>query len=268
MEKKGIPSSPPAWVESRILGFFNQAQNVSDILDGTIQDDPSDGPGGTMGPTLAARILRTRNTLPRRRFTEFQQLDDIRGVGPGTIKDLIYSFYNPAAKAFRDSMYDNSIIYEANWTLEYDTTHVADEEAFGKLAYNDDAFRGYVVNRMQQLFKEHDVDEKRGETMLESLRNSYIDSYNNSSPTAGYAFALWFYEFDADNWFGWETIQAQTIPYFEYHMDSRESEMHLRFFKGFPLMGIIRPGITPEDLPVVLNFQERAITIWFSALYD
>lgn len=268
MENRGSSNDQPAWVQSRILGFFNSAQNVDDILDGTIVDDPSDGPGSVMGPTLAARILRTRNQLPRRRFTDFQQLDDIRGVGAGTLKDLFYSFNNPAAAAFRDYMYDNNVIYRENWPLEFDRSIIDDQEAFDELVFNEDAFRAWVVNRMEQLVAEHNVSEDRSKTMLDNLRSTYIDSYNNGIPAAGYAFALWFYEFDADNWFSWERIQAATATYFDFHMGSRESEMELRFFKGFHLLGIIEPGITPEDLPVVINWQERAITIWFSALYD
>lgn len=221
-----------------------------------------------MGPTLAGRILRTRNALPRRRFTEFKQLDDIRGVGPGTIKDLVYTFNIPAAQAFRDSMYDNFTIYPENWPLEYDRTVIDDLETFEELMFNEDKFRAWVVARMEQLVEIHAVESSRAESMLNNLRTTYIDSYHNGIPAAGYAFALWFYEFDADNWFSWEVIQSRTLPYFEYHMDSREWEMELRFFKGFQLLGIIDPGITPDDLPVVINWQERAITLWFSALYD
>lgn len=58
------------------------------VLDGTIQDDPADGAGRTMGPVLAARILREKAKLPRRRFTDFEQLDNIKGVGEGTIRPV------------------------------------------------------------------------------------------------------------------------------------------------------------------------------------
>ena len=100
------------------MGFFNWARNVEMVLDGTIQDNPADGPGTTLGRTLAARILRERNLLPNRRFTDFDQIDQIKGVGPGTIQDLVYSFGTSADEAFRKAMYERGTIYEENWPLE------------------------------------------------------------------------------------------------------------------------------------------------------
>ena len=44
--------------------------------------------------------------------------------------------------------------------------------------------------------------------------------------------------------------------------------MDLHFFKGFRNRGIISPGISPADLPVVINWAEQTITFWVSALYD
>ena len=257
----------PAWVSQRILAFFNQAQNVDDILNGSIQDDPSDGPGRTIGPKLAARILRTRNQLPARRFREFRELDDIPGVGAGTIKDLVYSFGAGAAEAFQSAMYDNGLIYRENWTLEYSRT-MFDKDRFEELAFDEAKFRAFVVEKVDELSRAAGDSEEMRQRMLDNLSSTYIDVYNNGIPAAGYALALWFYEHDADNWFSWERIQEQTGPYFEHHIESREGEMELRFFKGFELVGLIRPGITPEDLPVVLNWAEQSITLWFSALYD
>ena len=35
------------WIANRILAFFNRAHTVDDVVNGTIQDDPSDGPRST-----------------------------------------------------------------------------------------------------------------------------------------------------------------------------------------------------------------------------
>ena len=256
------------WAVNRILAFFNNAGSIQDILNGPIKDDPADGPGRTIGPVLAARILRERSRLPRRRFTEFAQLEAIRGIGEGTVKDLVYSFGIPAAEAFRESMYGDQVIYRENWALDFFRSRIDDEETFNNVVYDEGVFRRWVIERIEAICRERKLDREDCRLMVDQLSGAYIDSYNNSVPSPGYALALWFYEFDADNWFSWERIQEQTIAYFDYHMESYPWEMELRFFKGFMQRGVINPGITPEDLPVVVNWPEQTITIWFSALYD
>lgn len=262
-----MPAHVPTWIANRILGFFNRVQSIDEIVNGPIQDDPSDGPGRTIGPKLAARILRERNNLRWRRFREFEELDAVPGVGAGTIKDLVFSFGTTAAQAFQDRMYDDNIIYEENWALEYFQTTFDDQEAFNELVNDEAAFRAWVVEKIVQIATDKSLSEEQTMEMVRLLSSTYIDTYSNSTPAAGYALALWFYEFDADNWFTWETIQQPTGAYFSHH-DGYPWEMELRLFKGFEQRGIIRPGITPEDLPVVVNWPEQAITIWVSALYD
>lgn len=258
----------PIWVQNRIIGFFNWARNVDMILDGTIKDDPSDGPGNTMGRTLAARILRERNQLPRRRFTDLEQIDQIRGVGPGTLKDLVYSLGISADEAFRKAMYKSGTIYEENWPLEFFRFTVDDKQAFSTIAQDREKLRQFLLEKVKVISQQRSVAPKANDDMLAELQNAYIDQYSNSSPTAGYALALWFYEFDADNWFSWEQIQKQTIGYFDHNANTYPWFMDLYFFKGFRNRGIINPGISPEDLPVVVNWAEQSITFWISALYD
>lgn len=258
----------PLWIQNRIVGFFNWARNVDMILDGTIQDDPSDGPGTTMGRTLAARILRVRNQLPRRRFNSLAEIDQISGVGPGTIKDLVYSFGVSAAEGFRKSMYDSGTIYEENWPLEFFRFTLEDQKLFSAIAQDQEKLRQFVLEKFTAVCADRSVEAKAAETMTGELRSAYIDQYSNSTPAAGYALALWFYEFDADNWFSWERIQAQTNSYFSHNANTYPWFMDLYFFKGFRNRGVIPPGISPEDLPVVVNWAEQSITFWMSALYD
>ncbi len=259
----------PKWVANRILAFFNRAKNVNDITDGTIKDDPSDGPGRTIGRRLAHRILQTRKTLkPFGRFTEFEQLDSIPGVGEGTIDDLVYTFGTPADRAFRDRMYGDNIIYEENWPLEFFRYEIEGLQAFNELAQNDELFREWITQRVGELCGERDVKEKDCNSMLQDLKAAYIDRYFNGTPEAGYALALWFYQFGYDNWFSWERIQEVCIDYFNHHGGAYPWEMELRLLRGFTQRGIIQPGISPDALPVVFNWPERSITIWISALYD
>ncbi|MCB0568239.1 MAG: hypothetical protein KDC66_00670 [Phaeodactylibacter sp.] len=258
----------PLWIQNRIVGFFNWARNVDMILDGTIQDDPSDGPGSTMGRTLAARILRERNGLPGRRFTDLEQIDSIRGVGPGTIRDLVYSFGASADEVFRKALYESGTIYMENWPLEYFRFTIDDQQEFVSIAQDNEKLRQFVVEKVDNVCRERAVASEKCEAMLTELRTAYIDEYSNSTPIAGYALALWFYDFDADNWFSWEQIQEQTIAYFDHNSNTYPWFMSLNLFKGFRNRGIISPGICPACLPVVVNWAEQAVTFWVSALYD
>lgn len=258
----------PLWVQNRIVGFFNQARNVEMILDGSIKDDPADGSGRTISRPLAARILRERNQLARRRFTDLEQIDNIRGIGPNTIQDLVYSFGISADEAFLNAMYDSGTIYRENWPLEYFRYTIDDNEEFQAIINDRAQLRQFIVDRVEAVAIEREVEKSACEAMLKELVEGYMDNYHNSSPTATYALALWFYEFDADNWFSWERIQEQTAVYFDHNMNTYPWFMELYFFKGFTNRGIISPGICPEDLPVVVNHAEQSISFWVSALYD
>lgn len=258
----------PQWVAHRILTFFNEAQSIDDILDGTIVDDPSDGAGRAMGPSLAARILREKAHLPRRRFSSFDELDSIRGVGEGTIRDLGYSLGVTAAEQFQQSMYDYGIIYRENWTLEYVRAEFDDTETFEALVNDEKKFRHWVFEQIKALSSQRRVSESGQQAMLTQIKSAYIDSYHNGTPAPAYALALWFYEFDADNWFSWEQVQAVCESYINHHMGGPNWGMELRFFRGFEQKDIIRPGITPPDLPVMVNWAEQNVSLWFSALYD
>ena len=258
----------PLWIQNRIVGFFNWARNVNMLLDGSIVDDPSDGPGTTMGPTLAARILRERNLLPNRRFTDLQQIDQIKGVGPGTIQDLVYSFGISADEAFKASMYESGTIHVENWPLEYFRFTVEDQQTFQNLAQDNAQLRAFILDKVAGVCAARDVSAGNTQAMLDTLANAYIDDFSNSTQAAGYALALWFYRFDADNWFSWEQIQIQTLAYFSHNSNTYPWMMDLHFFKGFENKGIISPGICPKDLPVVVNWAEQSLNFWISALYD
>ena len=257
----------PTWVYKRILAFFNQAQTVEEIVS-TVKDDPSDGPGRTISANLAARILRERKNYGFWGFTEFDQIDRIKGVGQGTIDDLLYTFGDSAAETFKNRMYNDGLIYPENWPLEYFRYEIADLETFEKMVFDDQLFRNFVGEKIIELSEARNVSQADCDKMVENISSAYIDRYNNSTPIPGYALALWFYDFDADNWFSWERIQEATATYFDHYSGISNSEMELRFFKGFQNLGIIDPGITPDDLPVVFNWAEQSITLWFSALYD
>lgn len=260
------PQPIATWIEQRILYFFNTVQHVHEIT-GTLMDNPTDGSGRTMGNSTASRVLRVRNSLPNRQFRTFAELDQIPGVGPGTIRDMVFTFGIAADTAFRNDLYDEGVLME-NWALEPVSVHIADKARFAELVRDEAALRAYLVEYIEALGNEHELPQQAVNSMTDALKTAYIDRYHNSTTAPAYAMALWFYRFDADNWFSWEEILEHTQGYFEYHQTGYPWEMELLLFKGFEQQGIIEPGISPRELPVVLNTPEQVVTMWFSALYD
>lgn len=260
-----FPQDTPKWVIYRILNFFNEAQSAQEIVKG-VQDDPSVGSDRSIGRTVAARILNKRKSLPWRRYTSPDELDDIQGLGADKYQDLIYTFGTSAAEAFRNSMYDNNVIYKENWPLHYKTRQFDNVEAIDELAYNDGLLRPLVIELVGELCDELSNDATTCKADTAMLNDAYIDSYHNSTQEADYALALWFYRFDADNWFSYDRILNECSKYFS-HYTGHPWEMQLKFFKGFS-HGPLLQGITPADLPVVINYPEQSVTVWTSALYD
>ena len=76
----------------KILEFFNQVTDPYEVVN-QIQDDPNFSEA-SYGITLpaASQILEARDTLPDRRFVSIKQIDDVRGVGPITMHNILFSF--------------------------------------------------------------------------------------------------------------------------------------------------------------------------------
>lgn len=256
----------PVHLAQRILSFFNSAQQVSSITNSIIQDDPSDGPGNTIGPTLAARILRARKVLPRNRFTNLEELDAIPGFGTGTWDDLIYTFGPTAGETFRRKMYEEHVIFESNWPLWLFEYPIEDPKEFQELATDDLKFRAFIGQQLEQICATEGAQKEHCAQALEAVSTNYLDAFTNSTQEAAHAMALWFYRFDADNWFSYEQVFEQTQAYFSFYPDY-PWEMDLRFFKGIEST-LIEPGITVSDLPIVINYPEQSISVWMSTLYD
>ncbi len=69
-----------------------------------------------------------------------------------------------------------------------------------------------------------------------------------------YAFALWFMEFDEDNWFSFDAVQKETKKYLNSY-SSVSDRKELRIIKGsFPPMKL--------DLPVVVDYENLSVTVW------
>lgn len=79
----------------KTLDFLNSVNSPEEIVK-RIRDDPHYGLSSpnTYGVrlSLARRMLDNRNSLPEKRFTSFEQIDSIFGVGLDTLHDILESF--------------------------------------------------------------------------------------------------------------------------------------------------------------------------------
>ena len=63
-----------------------------------IRDDPDFGKSSYgVGPSLAMRILEARKSTPYGVFDSIQQINNVSGVGPDTMHDILYSFRTHAS---------------------------------------------------------------------------------------------------------------------------------------------------------------------------
>ncbi|HMO38415.1 MAG TPA: hypothetical protein PKC76_03885 [Saprospiraceae bacterium] len=258
------------WVVIRILSFLNAATSAREISE-KIKDDPNSGapgPGVGIGEVVAARLLEKRDSLqPFRRFTSINELEGIPGLGPDKIRDLIYTFEERAADAFRRVMYEKRLILDS-WKLEHYTSFFDTDEAFRLVTRNDANLSDFVARQVERIAFDKYCD-NRGAALAASLvKRSYLERYEVAEFGA-YAFTFWWYQIASDNWFSFENLRVVIAEYLNYYAYmNADREQQLLLFKGFPNAPALVEGITQQDLPVVLNPVERAITIWTSELFD
>ncbi len=95
---------------------------------------------------------------------------------------------------------------------------------------------------------------------------AYIDGYE-SAFLGSYALALWFMKFDEDNWFSHDRVLEKTRAYLQPDLPWN-TRQELRLFKGLCAQGLLTEAISPPDLPIIINHEERTITILSGELRD
>ncbi len=253
------------WVAQRILQFVNTAQKPIDLVLGVL-DDPGDDEDRGFTMQLARRVLLYRDTLPGKRFQTLDQLIAVRGLDPDKLDDLAYTFGVSAAASFEKSLFDDGLLLD-NWTvLRYEWSADSDQE-FRQFADDPAAFRQVVWNLATRACMETvGPEEAEARTRTASIQTDYIDIYHNGTEEAAYAFALWFYRFDADNWFAFDDMFDQTTTFFSHH-GGAFLPLQLRLFKGFNNR-VLLDQVVGQDLPVTVDYSEHMITLWVVGLQD
>lgn len=255
-------SNIPAWVENRVLQFFNQVQTANEISEApALKDHSGKSNGYVIGHTVAQRIVDRRNELPARRFRELQQLLDTPGFGDDKFEDVAQSLAIPADTFFRERLYGGIIL--DNWELNPLRFPFETEEEFKAVAENESNFRDFIAEKFTEPLSPWGDADSRYRHL--SLRKAHLEVYPESH-LAAFQFAFWWYLFDQDNWFSYDTIKGACEEYLGYY-SSPVPNLEFRLFKGF--RGLPLSEVTRIDmLPVVVNAAEQVITIWQAELND
>lgn len=246
----------------RILRFLNQAFRPQDILNkDLIKSENSGKKDYGIGPVVAGRIIRHRKTFPRRRFTALSQLNGIKGFGQDKLDDLVDTFSINSAQHFKHVIKTRPILYE-NFPLNFHQIKFEDETKFQEVLTNEDKLRKLVADNIQHLATKKSIQPSDTASAKSQILNAYIEKFNTAFLGA-YAWAVWFYGFDADNWFGFDQMR---IP-IESYLYENGDDPSLYLFKGFD-NGLILGGITVLDLPVVVHPLEKSVYLWAAELFD
>lgn len=261
------------WVVKRILSFLNEVRDVNDLVsseaESVVKDDPSTGTEGYgIGKVVAERIIEQRDQLPARRFRDITQLNGIKGFEQDKFNDLAHSVGVTAAEAFVNRLFDTEILL-SNWSVQHHTTHFNDEMTFYQIVENEGSFIGWVADTIQEIAVQRHSNHLVAELSAEAVYSSYLDSFETGH-YGSFAWAFWFYRFDADNWFTYEVIRQAIDDYFNYYgyYSGSDNRIEFHLFKGFLNDGLLTEGITVRDLPVTVNFAEQSISIWSAELFD
>lgn len=260
-----LPEATPRWVTSRVLAFLNKATNPTDITNGEVKNFSASKKGYTIGATVAQRILDKRERLPYQRFSRIEELENIQGFGQDKLQDLILSMFIPADQYFQQQM--RSQLLGENWNLNYYNIAFKNPTDFLQVVENEATLTHYVSQEVGQIA----VSQKGESDLFGRLASSivpscYVEKFN-SAEQARFAFALWFYKIDEDNWFSFNRVLELAQLYLTYHENDNQY-MDFIFYKGFPNSIALVNGLTSNDLPVVVNHAEQKITIWTVELFD
>lgn len=252
------------WILKRILTNLNGFETAAEISAG-VRNNPLSGLGGyDIGTKVAQRIIDRRSEFSSNQFTSIGQLKAIPGLGEDKFQDLVYSFGVSAADLFRNEMYEKVIGH--NWNLTFHRERFEDQDEFLSLVDDRSALREWMIYSISELAEQRTGNSHVFEQVTAGVASSSIQEYT-SGHVASYALALWFYRFDQDNWFQFETVREVAELYLDYFKNPME-RTELRMFYGFNNQGLLAQPLTVSGLPVVVNYAERAITIWSAELID
>jgi len=211
--------------------------------------------------TTAEALLKRRDKQARRAFSNIKDVELLSDDQLQTLRDAMDV---PAAEFFRENMAEE--VLPGNWELDNFSATFEDRAAFSDIVDIRCNFVDFIASQVQQFGTERFGNSTAAELAGELIKRTYIEHFPD--PHFGsYAFAFWFYQFDADNWFTFDHVRETTEQYLNYYA-SWDDRLEFFLFKGFDEAGVLANAVSHADLPVVVNYGEQAVTIWTSQLLD
>lgn len=248
--------------QKRLLTFVNrlfQVEQVQRLLEGyTSSQDYG------IGDITVQKIVARRQDLPSKRYESLDQLGDIEGLGPDKMQELLEVFQYTAAEDFHKRM--RRSVIPGNFILNHHDIQYETDESFQVVACQDGLLRDHIAAEVQRISALKYGNELAARLASRLIYTTYLDRIEPEY-TASYAWATWFYKFDADNWFGFEQVRQACALYLE-GLGQYETGNSLILFRGFNLHEVLAQSVTVVDLPVVLQADERRISIWTAQLND
>lgn len=251
-----------SWISNRVINFLNRSRKAEEIV--ALGKADSEENDYWIGSTVAQRIIDQRSSLRGSRYASLSQLNGIDGFGQDKFDDLVEKFSTPAAQEFQHKM--QSEVLSSNFPLTFYQHSFKDNASFLEVVDNPEAFKKQVGKTLEGI-----VRDKFQNSRMALLASGYIPfchlDHVGSETLASYEWANWFYKFDADNWFSYQQVHQVICSYIEDYGNWSERR-ELRFFRQFPTGLALSEGITPKDLPVVVNYEEWNFTLWVAELFD
>lgn len=170
--------------------------------------------------------------------------------------------HNPAVDTFRDALIDGPLPEGFSlqaWTFDFD-----DERQFNQVVDDLDRFRAFVRERVVELAEQRGLADQAIAAATLSLVTAYCDVFETGYQAA-LAFALWFIGFDQGESVAFDELRSQARHYFEAYA-TYEERRELRMLKGFDNDGVLADPVTVIDLPVVVDYDTRTLTLWAGSL--
>jgi hypothetical protein len=170
---------------------------------------------------------------------------------------------DPAADAFLHAATARGLapgLAAKRWSFSFD-----DETSFLEVANDPDRFRGFVRERCVEIAEARGVAGAAVSAGTRAMLEQHVEVHPTGF-TGSLAFALWWVGFDQ----GESSDFGQLAELARAYLTSEpfENRRELRIFKGFDNDGVLADPWTVPDLPVVVDYGARIVTLWAASLEE
>ena len=275
VENQGLGDSPGTQARSVFNGVLLRVEATpfaAPVVDGEMVNDLTIEVGELIYGEASSHELLMRATTaldgpePFARVHVHGQLDVDRffsaaGVHQFTTDIRRRPTIDRAAEAFRAALVAEVLpegFHLSCWSFDLD-----EDETFRDLVDDQDRFRAFIRERVAELAEERGVAAAAVGATTRVLDELYLDVLE-SGYTGSLALALWFMDFDHGESITFDAVCSKARDYLVY--DTFETRRELRIFKGFVNDGILVEPVTVVDLPVVVDYGARVVTLWAGSL--